>query len=70
MPSFSAVIKKSGFEISSRRCFGLHIPIVTYLAEVAAAALNKHLPFSSPVNITLPEPLATHLFVEGRKSET
>jgi SAM-dependent methyltransferase len=67
LDSFSAILEEAGFEIISKRCFGLHIPLITYLAEVTAGALNKRLPFSSPLNVTLPELLATHIFVEGRK---
>ncbi len=70
MTSFSDTLKAAGFEIVFRRCFGLHIPIITYLAEVAAGALNKKLPLSYPLDVTLAEPLATHLFIEGRKQAT
>ncbi|RJO62667.1 MAG: class I SAM-dependent methyltransferase [Dehalococcoidia bacterium] len=67
MRSFSRELTDAGFEVVSERCFGLHIPFVTYFAEVAASAFNQNLPLSSPLNLTLPEALATHLFIECRK---
>ena len=68
--SFSDVLKDTGFEIVSQRSFGLHIPFITYLAEVCAAASNKRLPLSHPLNIALPEALSTHILAECRKPAT
>ncbi len=68
--SFQGLVKlleDAGFEVVEGRKFGLYFPFLTRISGTLASILNRDLPFSHPLNISLPEPLATHFFVECRK---
>jgi ubiquinone/menaquinone biosynthesis C-methylase UbiE len=65
--SFISFLKGAGFDIITGRKFGLYIPLVTRLFGALAAALDRDLPLSHPLNISLPEPLASHFLAECRK---
>jgi len=67
LQSFSSFLQQAGFDIVSGRKFGLYIPFVTRLSGILSILLEKNLPFSHPLNISVPECLATHFFVECRK---
>lgn len=60
-------VQKAGFEVISARKMGLRIPIVTYAFQMLSLATNKKLPLANPLDITVPEFLAAHLFIECRK---
>lgn len=61
------LLQQIGFEIISSRKFGLHIPFVTYLFGRLSGISGKRLPLFEPLNINVPESLATHFFIECRK---
>jgi SAM-dependent methyltransferase len=68
--SFQSLVKSledAGFEVVSWRKFGLYIPFLTRISGTLASVLQRGLPLSHPINIPLPESLATHFFVECRK---
>ncbi len=61
------LLEGAGFKVISGRRFGLYIPFITRLSGTLATILNRDLPLSHPLNVSLPEWLATHFFVECRK---
>ena len=71
--SFSSImdfLKGAGFEIVSGQKFGLYIPFVTRFIRILSHLLDKNLPFSSELNIEVPEFLAATFLIECRKPPT
>jgi len=64
---FSHFLQQAGFDVVSGRKFGLYIPLLSCLFRTLSAVLRKDLPFSHPLNISVPECLATHFFIECRQ---
>ncbi len=65
--SFISFLKGAGFDVISGRKFGLYIPFVTRFFGALAGALDRDLPLSHPLNISLPETMASHFLAECRK---
>jgi SAM-dependent methyltransferase len=65
--AFASFVQEASFEIVSSRKFGLYIPFVTQFADVLSFVIGKDLPLAHPLNISVPECLATHFFIECRK---
>jgi SAM-dependent methyltransferase len=53
-------LEDAGFEVVSGRRFGLYFPLLTRISGTLATILNRDLPLSHPLDVSLPEPLATH----------
>jgi SAM-dependent methyltransferase len=60
-------VRQAGFEIISARKMGLHVPILTYSLSMLSLATNKNIPLNHPLDISVPEFLATQFFIECRK---
>lgn len=65
--SLPKYLQQAGFEVLSARKMGLKVPLLTYAFQVLSLATNKSLPFAHPLDISLPEFLASHLLIECRK---
>ena len=66
--SFKVLLEKAGFTvISSRKC-GLYFPMITHLVRsISYFVTKRYLPLSVPLNISVPECLATTFLIECRK---
>ncbi|MFC1904357.1 class I SAM-dependent methyltransferase [Chloroflexota bacterium] len=65
--SFASFLEQAGFEVICGYKLGLYIPILSHLLEVASLALRRNLPLAGPLNIEVPEFLATNFLIECRK---
>jgi ubiquinone/menaquinone biosynthesis C-methylase UbiE len=68
LKSITDFLQEAGFEIISADKFGLYIPIISYALELLSLAIRKNLPFAGPLNVRVPELLATNFFIECRKA--
>jgi SAM-dependent methyltransferase len=62
--SVTALLKGAGFELASRKKFGLYLAFVSRFIGFLYTARGMYLPFPPILNITVPEPLATTFFLE------
>ena len=65
--SFVKYVQQVGFELTSARKMGLHIPILTYALRTLSLAANRNIPLAYPLDISVPELLAENFFIECRK---
>jgi 2-polyprenyl-3-methyl-5-hydroxy-6-metoxy-1,4-benzoquinol methylase len=68
--SFACYLEQANFEIVSGDKFGLHIPIFSHLFHLMQMVFKRKLPLAGPLNIKVPEFLATHFLIECRKPPT
>jgi ubiquinone/menaquinone biosynthesis C-methylase UbiE len=65
--SFCLLSGTAKFEIVSGYGYGLYIPIFSHLFLLIAAVFKRKLPLAGPLNIKVPEFLATNFLIECRK---
>ncbi|RJO62666.1 MAG: class I SAM-dependent methyltransferase [Dehalococcoidia bacterium] len=61
------LLKNAGFQIIEGTKFGLYIPFLTRAMITLSFSIQRIMPFSHPLNISVPEFLATNFFFECRK---
>jgi 2-polyprenyl-3-methyl-5-hydroxy-6-metoxy-1,4-benzoquinol methylase len=65
--TMSELLKNAGFTIVGSAKFGLYLPILTRSMMILSLVAGKDMPLSYPLNLDVPESIATSFFFECRK---